>query len=818
MEGIKRDKKNTLTFDIYKTKDGLYAKRSMCLDYNIGNSNDCKTIIGQVCYKVTRKEIYSMLNNNTRIKLKYNRIYEDNILVTASIYVDANSKKLYISNSLCIKYDIEPKNQRHINGSLYSEVSYDEINKIEKKAQENQITLIKKYILTNIDSNEEQDNIFNYYYNDEDNKTYIPREIYENAKDLSLEIEGKPKIINNKNYYSITKEQLKDIESILQKKGVEKINPNYLKENKQIEEKGESIMNNQESNIDAIKEELTRITDQETQIKAMLEENRRKMEAVKENIKKIMEQQTDNNTVKILGDPNVNIDEIKRQLNNKIEGKNEENKNVVVLLGNQNIDIEEIKTSIQELIERTAKEYTEKELKNVKIDVEKLKEELRNYLENEDKYIIRILGNSNVDIDEVQRQIRKIVKTNAEDRLMNELNQLRVNIDSIKEKLNRYTNNEVNAQLVFLLGNTNSYDMETIKNEVNRIIENVSQKNFVRILGDQNIDLDEIRKNLNKYIENQKEENIVRILGDQNVNLDEIREKINKHLEETTDKNIVKILGDQNEDINRVKKELDRILNIEKEQNIVTIIGNQNVDINEIERQLNKIIEKETNENIIKNVSAYNIDLNAVREELLTKKRLEPTEKRISNTLDSDITVDNIEKDVATKLYDDKDENIVKILGNQNIDLTEIKRQIDTIVSNHKYENIMIYKDTETNKLYAPAKYAPNAEIKVINGIEYAEVSQETIDNIKDALIIYKDITLQPTVVDIIICNANDKLFISQDVLTGLGMYVVDPHKIIVNKEIYVEINKDDLDIIRSKESSALKLNITIKHITPVKG
>ena len=195
-----------------------------------------------------------------------------------------------------------------------------------------------------------------------------------------------------------------------------------------------------------------------------------------------------------------------------------------------------------------------------------------------------------------------------------------------------------------------------------------------------------------------------------------------------------------------------------------------------------------------------------------TKERQRRT-KRIG-----DINADSIEKDLANNLYDDKNENIVKLLGNQNVDINEIKRKVDHIAASQNYDNVLVYKEINTNKLYAPAKYVPNAEIKVINGKEYAEANQEIINNIKDALVVYKDITLEPTVVDIIICNANEKLFISQDVLNSLGMYVVDPHKIIVNKEIYVEITKDDLDVVRSKESDALHLNITIKHITPIKG
>ena len=813
MEKIKRENENTLTFDIYKTKNGLYVNSDVCFEYNIGDSNDNKTILNRLCHKVTKDEIKNITEQNPEIKPRYKNIYENKMLLSFTIFVDiSHNRDLYISNSLCIKYNIEPKNQHYINGSLYSQVTNQDIQNIDKIVETDKISVRKKYVLIQLskENTEETKRTFTYYYDQRDKLLYIQREIYENAKDLNINIEGKPKIINNNNCYSITEDQLKEIESSLQKKGVQRIiNPNNkIKKNNQIDKKGELSMNNQESNIDTIKEELNRISEQEKEIQALLEENRRKMETVKENMKRIIEHQ--NHTPALQP---VTLDNINTEPNEDPEGRN-----VVVLLGNNDIDINQIQDSIKAIIEKTAKEYTERELKDVKIDVERLKEELREYLNQEDRYVIKILGDNNIDINDIQSKVRQIIKNNAEDRLINQLNQLKINIDSIKHTLNTRTNNDVNAHLVLLLGNPNEYNITDIKNELHKYIDESTQKNFVKILGDQNVNIEEIRNQLNKYINEQKEQNIVKILGDQNVNIEEIKRQLNKHLEETADKNIVKILGDQNTDIDRVKRELDRILNAEKDQNLVKILGNPNVDLNEIERKLNKYIEKETNDNIIKNVSAYNIDLNAVREELLNKKRLEPTERRIAQSVGDDINADSIEKDLANNLYDDKNENIVKLLGNQNVDINEIKRKVDHIAASQNYDNVLVYKEINTNKLYAPAKYVPNAEIKVINGKEYAEANQEIINNIKDALVVYKDITLEPTVVDIIICNANEKLFISQDVLNSLGMYVVDPHKIIVNKEIYVEITKDDLDVVRSKESDALHLNITIKHITPIKG
>ncbi len=73
-------------------------------------------------------------------------------------------------------------------------------------------------------------NEFEYYYDEQNNIIYISREILELSRKLNIEIEGKPKIINNKNCYSIHYKDLKKIEEQEKIKGIENKITNKEKE------------------------------------------------------------------------------------------------------------------------------------------------------------------------------------------------------------------------------------------------------------------------------------------------------------------------------------------------------------------------------------------------------------------------------------------------------------------------------------------------------------------------------------------------------------------------------------------------------------
>lgn len=73
-------------------------------------------------------------------------------------------------------------------------------------------------------------NQFEYYYDEQNNIIYISREILELSRKLNIEIEGKPKIINNKNCYSIHYKDLKKVEEQANIKGIENKITNKTKE------------------------------------------------------------------------------------------------------------------------------------------------------------------------------------------------------------------------------------------------------------------------------------------------------------------------------------------------------------------------------------------------------------------------------------------------------------------------------------------------------------------------------------------------------------------------------------------------------------
>ena len=75
------------------------------------------------------------------------------------------------------------------------------------------------------------------YYNDINNHTlYIPRFVYEECKFLKIEFDSHSRIIFDRNYYSIPKDKIKELEEKSNYKGIEKI-LHFEKEQKLIEEK-----------------------------------------------------------------------------------------------------------------------------------------------------------------------------------------------------------------------------------------------------------------------------------------------------------------------------------------------------------------------------------------------------------------------------------------------------------------------------------------------------------------------------------------------------------------------------------------------------
>ena len=991
MKDAKRGQENTLTFDIYRTKDGLYAKENICLEYDIGDNQDVKQILNGTCYKVDEKELNSLEKKLKKDKIKfepkYKQIFETQLILSFTVYVDSNhNKDLYISNSLCMKYGVDSKKKRYINGALHCLVSNEDIEKIERITKDDNILLRKKYTVVELENTDYQmlENIFIYYYDMETKTMYVQRNIYEIAKDLNINIEGKPKIINDKNCYSITESELKDIETCIQKKGVEKIiRPkiiikssddsestrdkdieailNSMKEKtlikektKKEEEKGESKMNMEriegemfditgeerravrllgdpnvdideikealslyeenlyESNerivrllgdpnvdldevrselnkilegnqkvmktlglnyisMERVKEDLRRLTAKSHQIPSKIDIEKIKndilsiinresevhivrllgdqsvvIEEVKEDLRRYLEDASEKHIVRLLGNHNIDIEEIKRELRSHLEEEaeeqivkllgdqnvdieaikqelsNYEDDNIVILLGNQNVDINGIKEDLLRQLDESAGQHIVKLLGNVSIDIDRLKTELETYLkEEEERYIIKLLGDRNVDIDAIKEELNKYTEEEARRGFVKLLGDRNIDVNLIRSELNEYVNEQADQHLVVLIGDPN-IDLNEVKRQLNSYIQEESEHYFVQLLGDQNVDIYQIKDELQLFLNELEETHIVRLLGDQNVDIEEIKRELNRHLIECTDHYIVKILGDQNIDIYEVKQELMKYLSEEADENLVVQLGDLDVDVEEIKNNLKDKLEEISDRNIVKLLGDQNVDLNAVKVELLSNLVQEPAERSIVRILgDQNVDIEEIKNSLASQLVEIENENVVKLLGDPFVDLDEIRREMQ-IHFEDAMEKVFVYREKDTGKLFIEEKYGPEGtEKKVIHGRPCVETDMIQVRTLSDKKVIIVSVNEEEekTVeLDVVVCNADGKLFVSQDVLNSLDMYAVDPHKIIVNKEIYVEITKDDLEIIRSKDSGALKINIILKHITPVKG
>ncbi len=67
----------------------------------------------------------------------------------------------------------------------------------------------------------EKEKTFNYYYDEEKNIIYVPRNILELSRKNNIVIEGTPEIIDDGNYYSIHYKDLKKLEKVANIKGKE---------------------------------------------------------------------------------------------------------------------------------------------------------------------------------------------------------------------------------------------------------------------------------------------------------------------------------------------------------------------------------------------------------------------------------------------------------------------------------------------------------------------------------------------------------------------------------------------------------------------
>ena len=160
------------------------------------------------------------------------------------VYKDIDTKKTYINKNIAEKFNIHAISKKTIQETEYIEATLKDITNIiyqTKNTSEPYQPIYKIFkqnpVKLRLNTNNKNTSVIK-----DNTELFVNRTLYEKAKKENIEIEGKPKVIENKNYYSITKEQL-DILNKKQdnKKTIitynDKINNKYYQKEEDIENK-----------------------------------------------------------------------------------------------------------------------------------------------------------------------------------------------------------------------------------------------------------------------------------------------------------------------------------------------------------------------------------------------------------------------------------------------------------------------------------------------------------------------------------------------------------------------------------------------------
>ena len=213
-----------IIFEIFKDTNDLYLREALCNEFNVGNKNDIKEIRKRKCYKISEEDVNKIENivtkEGTHFHPKYVPIMNIDKKILINVYTDNVNKKLYILKNICNDYNIYNNDEIIIDNNVYINTTIEQIEEIEEKALNKGIVIKRTYKELNEDNNKK---LFEYYNDVELNKLYITRELLEETRKYKIEIEGTPRIIDNKNCYSINVNELAEIEIITNKMGIEKI-------------------------------------------------------------------------------------------------------------------------------------------------------------------------------------------------------------------------------------------------------------------------------------------------------------------------------------------------------------------------------------------------------------------------------------------------------------------------------------------------------------------------------------------------------------------------------------------------------------------
>ena len=145
----------------------------------------------------------------------------------------------------------------------------------------------------------------------------------------------------------------------------------------------------------------------------------------------------------------------------------------------------------------------------------------------------------------------------------------------------------------------------------------------------------------------------------------------------------------------------------------------------------------------------------------------------------------------------------------------------NTVTKKDNCKTIIIYRDVITDKLYIKEEdifsNRYSNEKCILNNL-CKEISVRELENTYNKKFIIADVYTYNKCKEynILVCNADDKLFISNNILLNFNIYLDDARKIIINKEIYTQVNDNIIDYLNSLNSESIKINIVNKKIIPV--
>ncbi len=436
--------------------------------------------------------------------------------------------------------------------------------------------------------------------------------------------------------------------------------------------------------------------------------------------------------------------------------------------------------------------------KNRNVDFPKI-ENLQNVIERAKEFAREIKRKRNIEIrNSYNQKIKDVMDTIVieDDDPTNDVDQYKEQLKKIMDSIVVENNNDV----------INQYN-EKVKNIMDSIVIEDD---------DPTDDVDQYKEQLKKAMD----ETVY------NEDSDEYNERIKKIMDSI-------IIED---DVDQYKEQLKRIMDsivieddpeedykerVKKIMDSIIIEDNDPTDdVEQYKEQLKKIMDTIEIQDDIYDYSEKLMDImnSIVIEDDDPTDDVEEYKERVKKIMDSIV----IEDDSEISKYNKEVQKIMdSIIIEDDVDeyKEKVQKIMETIViEEDPKEKVIIYKDKKTGRLYEPTTDNTVETITIMHK-QCTEITAEELNTMSDKKIITVSVyPVEKKEYDIIICNNNGQLFISKRILEELGFYIDNPHRISVNKEIYEEINEEDLELIKSKESDSCQINIIMKQITPKRG